>query len=99
LAIAAALLFVAAMAVTPILHPTAPFLITVPGTDLTLAPAGRLLTWLDALRNFAANPLLGRGIGVGAVDVHFSDPSGNWQSLTDAHNTYLILLPSAAWSA
>jgi O-antigen ligase len=87
--VAAALLFVAAMVVTPILHPTAPFLITVPGTDFTLAPAGRLLTWIDALKNFTANPLAGRGIGVDAVDVHYLDPSGNAQVLTDAHNTYL----------
>jgi putative inorganic carbon (hco3(-)) transporter len=85
----AALLFVVAMAVTPILHPTAPFLIIVPGTDLTLAPAARLLTWIDALKNFTANPLVGRGIGVDAVDVHYLDPSGNTQVLTDAHNTFL----------
>jgi O-antigen ligase len=85
----AALLLVVAMAVTPILHPTAPFLISVPGTDLTLAPAARLLTWIDALKNFTANPLVGRGIGVDAVDVHYLDPSGNAQVLTDAHNTFL----------
>jgi putative inorganic carbon (hco3(-)) transporter len=88
-AVVAALLFVGTMVVTPIPHPTAPFLIAVPGTDLTLAPASRLLIWVDALRNFAADPLLGHGIGVDAVDVRFLNPSGNWEALTDAHNTYL----------
>ncbi|HWT13846.1 MAG TPA: hypothetical protein VN231_13920 [Allosphingosinicella sp.] len=87
--IAAALLFVLAMAVTPFLHPTAPFLIAVPGTDLTLAPAVRLMTWLDAARNFAADPLLGRGIGANAVEVSIMIPSGAIARLTDAHNVFL----------
>lgn len=88
-AIAVATLFVAAMAVTPILHPTAPFLIELPGTGATLAPAGRLLTWIDAARNFLAEPLLGRGIGAAAALVRYRDPEGNLQRLTDAHNMFL----------
>ena len=41
---AVGIVFVAAMTVTPILHPTAPFLINVPRLNMTLAPAGRLMT-------------------------------------------------------
>jgi O-antigen ligase len=89
--VAAAVLFVAAMAVTPILHPTAPFLITVPGFDVTLAPAGRLMIWMDALGNFTENPVFGRGIGSDAVSVEYRDPSGNLQQLTDAHNVFLSI--------
>lgn len=88
---AAALLFVAAMAVTPILHPTAPFLIQVPGTDLVLAPAGRLMTWIGAARNFLADPVVGRGIGQDAILVPYVSPSGENQRLTDAHNSFLNL--------
>jgi O-antigen ligase len=86
-------MFVLATAVTPIVHPTAPFLIHLPG--LTLAPAGRFLTWTDAARNFAAHPLLGRGIGVDAAYVHYRSPSGYLQTLTDAHNTYLSVAAQA----
>lgn len=86
-----AVLFVLAMTVTPILHPTAPFLIHVPGTELVLAPSGRLMIWMDAIRNVPAAPLFGRGIGQQAVSVHYLSPSGVFQHLTDAHNTFLNL--------
>jgi O-antigen ligase len=85
----AACLFVLAMAVTPILHPTAPFLIPVPGTEITLAPAVRLMAWIEAARNFAADPLLGRGLGMPAVDVQILIPRGEMSGVTDAHNTFL----------
>jgi O-antigen ligase len=87
----AAIAFVAAMAVTPILHPTAPFLIHLPGTDLVLAPSGRLMVWMDAARNFAADPVFGRGTGKAAVDVPYVSPSGVRQRLADAHNLFLNL--------
>lgn len=83
----AALASLPAMALTPILHPTAPYLIELPG--LTLAPAGRLMTWTEAVRNFLADPLIGRGIGQDAVLVRYQDPEGNLQRLTDAHNSFL----------
>ncbi|MEA3033114.1 MAG: hypothetical protein QOH86_1130 [Sphingomonadales bacterium] len=89
--IGAAVLFVAAMTVTPILHPTAPFLIHLPGTALILAPSGRLMTWMAAWRNFLADPLFGRGIGHDSVYVPYLDPSGHLQKLTDAHNSFLNL--------
>lgn len=87
----AATLFAAAMVVTPILHPTAPFLIQVPGTGLVLAPSGRLMIWIEAVRNFAADPFFGRGIGAAAVEVRYASPSGDLQRLTDAHNIFLSL--------
>ena len=84
-----AALFVGAMAVTPILHPTAPFLIHVPALDVVLAPAGRLMIWMDAGANVFENPLLGRGIGSDAVLVRYQNPSGHLEQLTDAHNNFL----------
>lgn len=91
----AAILVIPAMAVTPILHPTAPFRFRVPGTDIILAPAGRLLTWLDACRNFVSHPLIGRGIGNDAVSVRYQNPSGFVEHLTDAHNTFLNIAVQA----
>ena len=85
----AALLFVLAATVTPIIHPTAPFLIAVPGTEAQLAPAVRMMTWIDASTRFLQHPLLGVGIGNPAVAVAFVDPSGFRHFLTDAHNVFL----------
>nr|WP_295373227.1 O-antigen ligase family protein [uncultured Sphingosinicella sp.] len=93
--VAAAAMFVLAMAVTPLLHPTAPFLIRIPGIDLVLAPAGRFLTWTAALREFALNPVLGHGIGIEAVEVRYLSPSGVHQKLTDAHNMFLNIAAQA----
>jgi hypothetical protein len=85
----AAVLFLIAMAVTPFVHPTAPFLIRVPLLDLVLAPSGRMLTWIDSARTFLDRPLFGAGIGSDAAHVRYLDPSGNLQELTDAHNSFL----------
>jgi O-antigen ligase len=85
----AALLFVVAMAVTPIVHPTAPFLIRVPLLDLTLAPSGRLMVWMEAAGNILERPVSGRGIGAETVATRYRDPSGGLQRLTDAHNMFL----------
>lgn len=87
--VSAASLAIVAMSVTPIIHSTAPFVIRVPMLDVALAPSGRLLVWVDAIRNFAADPFLGRGIGADAALVRYLDPSGNIQELTDAHNMFL----------
>lgn len=84
-----ALLFVVALAVTPIVHSTAPFLIEIPGTNIVLAPAGRFLTWSAAAAEFARHPLIGHGIGIDAVDVRYFSPSSEMQSLSDAHNVFL----------
>lgn len=89
LGIAIAALFVAALALTPILHPTAPFLIRVAGTGLVLAPSARFMTWSAGAAEFTRHPLVGHGIGIAAVDVRYLDPSGNLQELTDTHNMFL----------
>lgn len=83
--------FIPAMAFTPILHPTAPFLIHLPIVGMVLAPSGRLMIWMDAIHQFAEHPLFGRGIGVDPVLVQYQDPSGALQTLTDAHNNYLSI--------
>ena len=87
--IGAAVVFVAATAITPFLHPTAPYLIHV--GNIVVAPAARLMTWTDAARHFLAHPLLGSGIGTDAAHVFYVTPSGEPQRLTDAHNTFLSL--------
>jgi O-antigen ligase len=80
---------VVAMAVTPIIHPTAPFVIHLVGIEL--APAGRFLTWSAAVSEFARHPLVGHGIGIDAVQVRYMSPAGVLQQLTDAHNVYLSI--------
>ena len=80
--------FLVAAALTPILHPTASFLITLPGIG-TLAPAARLLFWIDGWRNLVAHLPFGKGIGTDAIAVPFQNPSGHLYTLTDAHNVYL----------
>jgi O-antigen ligase len=87
---AAAAVFVtlAISAVTPILHPTAPYLIHLPGGHL-VAPSVRLMTWTGAWKIFLAHPLFGAGIGTDGLWVVFLDPSGILHGLDDAHNSYL----------
>lgn len=87
--IVAALAFLAAAAVTPYLHPTAPFLIDVPGLERPIAPSVRMMIWIDAAETFLRQPLFGAGIGANAVDVVFASPSAGIHHLTDAHNVYL----------
>jgi O-antigen ligase len=89
--VAAAIAFVLSAAASPVLPPNPPFVIRIPGLDVTLAPAVRLVTWMDALRSFLSEPLFGRGIGTDAVMVRYQVASGDVQLLTDAHNTYLNL--------
>lgn len=92
---AVAVLFVVAASITPIVHPTAPFLIHMPLIGETWAPAGRFLTWTAGWREFVAHPWLGHGIGIDAVNVRYLSPSGELQELTDAHNIYLNIAAQA----
>jgi hypothetical protein len=85
---AAALAMMAAAIVTPYLHPTAPFLIHLPGLG-TLAPSARLMFWIDAARTFLAHPLVGQGIGTDPVSVLYQNPSGGRAVWHDAHQTWL----------
>ena len=93
--LAAGLLGVVVAAVTPILHRTAPFLIQVPGLPVPLAPAVRLLAWMDAARTFLAHPLVGIGIGGEPVSVPYVNPSGEFTIVTDAHNMPLSIAAQA----
>ncbi|MEA3037644.1 MAG: hypothetical protein QOE79_157 [Sphingomonadales bacterium] len=86
--VAAALAMVGAAAVTPYLHPTAPFLIHLPGLG-TLAPSARLMFWMDAARTFLAHPLTGQGIGTDPVSVLYQNPSGGSAVWHDAHQIWL----------
>jgi O-antigen ligase len=86
--VAAALAMLAAAAVTPYLHPTAPFLIALPGLG-TLAPSARLMFWIDAVRTWLAHPLFGQGIGTDPVSVLYQNPSGGRAVWHDAHQTWL----------
>jgi O-antigen ligase len=94
-AAATAIAFLAVTAVTPIIHSTAPFVMAVPGTAIGLAPSGRFMAWSAAAAEFARHPLLGHGIGISAVRVDYADPSGNRQTLTDAHNLVLSIAAQA----
>ena len=87
--VAVALAFLVALAVTPIIHPTAPFLIGLAGTELLLAPSVRFMLWSGALYEFARYPIVGKGLGVDATLVRYVDPSGFFQTQTDAHNVFL----------
>ncbi|MEO7750995.1 MAG: O-antigen ligase family protein [Sphingomicrobium sp.] len=79
-------------AVTPFLHPSAPFLIHVPGIATPLAPAVRLMVWTAAVHNFLASPLIGHGIGIDPVNVLFQPREGSKAFyVTDAHNLALGL--------
>ena len=75
--------------VTPILHPTAPFLVQIPGLPAPLAPSVRLLAWIDAVHNFLASPILGQGIGLDTVDVDYEASGCSTSCVTEAHNTFL----------
>lgn len=77
-------------AVTPIVHPTAPFLIHISGFAEPWAPGVRLMVWIDAAHNFLASPVLGHGIGVDPVHVLYQAPEDASPGfVTDAHNVFL----------
>lgn len=75
---------VAVAAVTPIPHSTAPFAIDLGG--MTLYPSVRLMAWIDSVRRLIEAPLLGHGLGLGAVGLAYRNPSGELAFVTDAHN-------------
>ncbi len=67
------------------------------GSQIPLAsgqvePSHRARAWSTALETFMQHPILGRGVGMPVARSEFTDPSGNRQLLTDAHNTYLSTL-------
>lgn len=85
----AAAAFVLAATVTPLIHPSAPFLVHLPGLDAPLAPSVRLMAWIDAARSITRAPLFGAGPSVDPIAVAYVAPSGIRHVVTDAHNVYL----------
>ena len=85
-----AILFVAAAALTLVPYPGAAFVSELPG-GLRVAASIRFTIWGEALSSFLAHPLLGSGLGAAAVNVEHASPSGNLQTLSDAHNGFLNL--------
>lgn len=73
-------------------HPTAPFLIHIPGLP-TLAPAVRLMAWMEATQTFLEMPLTGIGLGLDSVSVYMLTPYCDLTAacVTDAHNTFLSI--------
>jgi putative inorganic carbon (hco3(-)) transporter len=87
--VSVAVLFVVALSVTVVSY-AAPFAIHLPG-GITLYASGRVMIWTAAVEQFARHPLLGVGIGVPPVDVHYPNPSGYVEDLADAHNVFLSI--------
>jgi O-antigen ligase len=86
--LAGGLAFLGATMIAPQVHETAPFLIEIPFTHLQIAPSGRIMTWQGAMQSLIADPIHGRGLGLGATSVFYLAPTG-MQNLTDAHNMFL----------
>jgi len=57
-----------------------------------LRPSSRLLTWIGSLQAFPAHPWFGKGLGLEVVHIGYRNPSGIYELLTDAHNTWLSIL-------
>ena len=83
--------FVAAFSIWPI--ETSPY--TLHPLGIRVDPTQRLLAWQGAIGTFAADPVFGKGIGLGVASVLFRTPSGQMQMLTDAHNTWISVAAQA----
>jgi O-antigen ligase len=89
-----AVLFTIALAVTPFPYSPTPWIVHLPG-NAVIAAAPRLQTWTAAALEFVRHPLVGHGVGIGAVDVQTTDPQGYGHELTDAHNMFLNIAAQA----
>jgi len=58
----------------------------------TIESAPRLEIWKRDLGTIAADPITGRGPGLGVIRYSYTTPSGNTQHLTDAHEMWLSIL-------
>ncbi len=70
-------------------HPTAPYAINVPLTNMTIYPSARLMVWTESWETFANDPVTGKGLDQTACAVTFQNSDGSYSLLTDAHNIYL----------
>ena len=57
-----------------------------------ISPSHRAHAWTTAFQTFLQNPIVGKGIDMPIANSQFTDPSGNNQLLTDAHNTFISVL-------
>jgi putative inorganic carbon (hco3(-)) transporter len=69
----------------------------VPAPDMPLSlwhlrPSSRLLTWIGSFHTFVAHPWFGKGVGLHVVEIGYTNPSGVYEWLTDAHNTWMSVL-------
>lgn len=81
--------FFAVAVVTPIIHPTTPFLIDLPGIATPLAPSVQLMAWIEAGERFLDRLFFGFGLGTDPIAIAYVAPSGMRHVLTDAHTVYL----------
>lgn len=84
-----AMSFFAVSALTLRHIPTSPYVFNLGG--IRIDPTQRLLAWQGAFETFLAHPLFGKGLGLGVCKVLFTAPSGQQQTLTDAHNIWLSI--------
>jgi O-antigen ligase len=55
-------------------------------------PSSRMLTWIGSVHTFLTHPWFGKGVGLDVVGIGYTGPSGVYEWLTDAHNTWLSVL-------
>lgn len=85
----AAILFFFAIIFTPIPTETSPFYITIPYLEKRIDPTSRVLAWQTAARTWVENPFFGKGVGTDVADAKYLNPSGDMETLTDAHQMWL----------
>lgn len=85
----AAILFFFAVIFTPIPTETSPFYIKVPYLEKRIDPTSRVLAWQTSIQTWAENPFFGKGVGTDVADAKYLNPSGNMETLTDAHQMWL----------
>lgn len=88
---ATAFLIAAAVTIWPVA--TSPFWFDAFGVRLD--PSQRMLAWIGAFETFLSYPIFGKGVGLPVTNVLFAPPTGDMQSLTDAHNTILSVAAQA----
>ncbi len=66
--------------------------VDMPWASGEITASHRAMAWSTALDTFQQSPLFGRGVGTPVAEAVYRDPTGNSQTLTDAHNTYLSVL-------
>ncbi|MFN0278477.1 MAG: O-antigen ligase family protein [Pyrinomonadaceae bacterium] len=64
----------------------------IPLLDGEISISHRAQSWQTGFETFLQEPILGRGVGMPIANALYTDPSGNTQLLTDAHNTYISVL-------